>query len=81
MRPNVILLGDITADCDMVDPASHDQVLNIGFLNKNMDMLDSYLERFDFVISGDGPMTPVNRVFEQITGKESKLEFQQLNTL
>ena len=33
MRPNVILLGDIIEDCDMVDKSKHDQVINIGFLN------------------------------------------------
>jgi hypothetical protein len=63
MRPNVILLGDIIEDCDMVDKSKHDQVINIGFLNnmnKNAHLLDNYMEYFDMVITGDGPLEPVN---------------------
>ena len=68
-------MGDITADCDMVSPANHDQILNIGFLNKDMEKLDSYLEKFEVVISGDGPMVPVNAILDQILGKKTKQEF------
>ena len=71
MRPNVILLGDITADCDMVSPSNHDQVLNIGFLNKDLGKLESYLDRFEVVITGDGPMVPVNVILDQIVGNNS----------
>jgi hypothetical protein len=69
MRPNVILLGDIKEDCDMVDRSNHDQVLNIGFLNKNTNLLDSYMESFEVVITGDGPLLPVNVILDQILGK------------
>ena len=57
-------MGDITADCDMVSPANHDQILNVGFLNKDMEKLESYLERFEVVITGDGPMVPVNAILD-----------------
>ena len=69
MRPNVILLGDIIEDCEMVDKDKHDQILNIGFLNnmqKNAHMLDNYLEAFDVVITGDGPLNPVNSIINEI---------------
>ena len=75
MRPNVILLGDITADCEMVSPANHDQILNVGFLNKDMEKIDSYLEKFEVIITGDGPMVPVNAIIDQILGKDTNPEF------
>jgi hypothetical protein len=64
MRPNVILLGDIKEDCDMVERSNHDQVLNIGFLNKNTELLESYMESFEVVITGDGPLLPVNVILD-----------------
>ena len=70
IRPNVILLGDIIEDCEMVDKDKHDQVLNIGFLNnmqKNGHMIDNYTESFDIVITGDGPLNPVNSIINRIT--------------
>ena len=81
MRTNVILLGDIKEDCEMVEPSNHDQVLNIGFLNKKTELLDSYLEKFEVVITGDGPMVPVNVILDQILGKKTNEEFPQLSGL
>jgi hypothetical protein len=40
-----------------------------------MEKLDSYLEKFEVVITGDGPMVPVNAILDQILGKESNREF------
>ena len=68
MRSNVIVMGDIIEDIDMVTPENHNQVLKIGFLNsnKNEHLLENYQEHFDIVISRDGPMLPVNMVLDAV---------------
>ena len=69
MRDNVILLGDLMTDVDMVTPSNHNEVIRIAFLNdleKNGQFLQNYLELYDLVIAGDGPLTPVNDILYQI---------------
>lgn len=69
MRKNVIVMGDIVEDIDMVDPCNHDQVLKVGFLNsvKNEHLLDHYMDNFDLVVSRDGPLDSVNLIMDTIT--------------
>lgn len=45
----------------MVCDTKHEHVLRIGFYNDKNDksLLDSYMEKFDLVISGDGSLCPV----------------------
>ncbi|MBI4043652.1 MAG: hypothetical protein HY393_02495 [Candidatus Diapherotrites archaeon] len=66
-RPNVLLLGDSLEDIDMVEGLPHKTVLKIGFLNErnNVNLL-LYKERYDALISGDGPMDFVNRVLREV---------------
>jgi len=68
MRKNVLVLGDLVTDIDMVDPNRHDQMLKVGFLNKmqNEHLFDYYMEQFDIVICRDGPLLPVNLIVDTI---------------
>jgi hypothetical protein len=66
----------------MVENNKHHQVLAIGFLNdleKNGQMIESYLEAFDIVILGDGPLTPINMILQNIAGSNVDSQgFEQL---
>jgi len=57
LRENVMLLGDILEDSQMVDHNRHSKVLKIGFLN-NLDkfghLKEAYMEEFDVLICDDG---------------------------
>jgi len=45
----------------------HDVCLNVGFLNyDNDELLNSYLEIFDIVVTDDGPMDVVNMILQTI---------------
>ena len=69
MRENVLVLGDIVEDTDMVDHSQHENILAVGFLNdmdKNGHLLEQYMEAFDMVITGDGPLTPVNVILDKM---------------
>ena len=70
MRKNVILLGDIVEDIDMVDESRHSQCLKVGYLNssKNEHLFDYYSNNFDIVIRRDGPLVPVNLIMDTIIG-------------
>ena len=64
-RPMSVLLGDSIGDATMCSGGPHppSTTLRIGFLNdasKAPQVLGDYLEKFDIVIVGDTPMTPVN---------------------
>ena len=50
-------MGDLMEDVKMVNQASHDLVLKIGFLNDHEDkLLDQFMDTFDLVIVGDGSL-------------------------
>ena len=67
-RKNVILLGDSLGDLGMVDEAETVNLIRIGFLNEDVEgKIDRYLDAYDVVITGDGPMDEANRILEQIT--------------
>lgn len=73
LRPNVILMGDIIEDTLMANPARHEVILKVGFLNhvENMETaLPHYLKAFDIVISGDGPLLPVNFLLDTIVNQD-----------
>lgn len=66
-RKNVILLGDSIGDLKMSSGVKHDVCLNIGFLNyDNDEVLKIYLEKFDIVVTGDGPMEVANMILRAI---------------
>ena len=67
----MILMGDIIEDTYMANPEKHDHVLSIGFLNdlqSSGHLLDNYMAAFDIIISGDGPILPVNMMLDDILG-------------
>lgn len=54
MRKNVILLWDSLWDPDMIDWFDYDNCIKIGFLNeKEEELLDIYLEKYDVVLTWD----------------------------
>ncbi len=68
-RKNVILLGDVIGDSDMVEGVHHDNVIKIGFLNENVEeLIDDYKKHFDVIILNDGPMDYVNEMLREILG-------------
>jgi len=72
LRDNIILMGDIEKDLQMVVNENHKEVLTIGYLNEaspSEETIERYSTSFDIVITGDGPLTPVNLILYHITGK------------
>lgn len=64
-KKNVIVMGDILEDVQMVRNDSHETILKIGFLNNlklSGHLTDDYLETFDMVITNDGSLHPVNYI-------------------
>ena len=73
LRRNVILMGDIIEDSFMASDDMHDTILSIGFLNDmetNGHLLPKYMETFDIVVSGDGPLSAVNLILEHLNGSD-----------
>lgn len=72
----MVLMGDILEDALMADPALHDTILSVGYLN-DMEtkghLFDKYLDTFDIVIEGDGPLTPVNKLLRSITSSDGQV--------
>jgi 5'-nucleotidase len=56
-RKNVILLWDSLWDVWMIEWFEYDNLIKIGFLNDKVDeLLESYLEKYDLVITWDSDM-------------------------
>jgi 5'-nucleotidase len=66
-RKNIILLGDSLGDAAMADGAGAENIIKIGFLNENIDKdLSAYQEKYDIVITADGPLDYVNSLLKEI---------------
>ncbi len=66
-KRNVILLGDSLGDIDMIAGFEYDNLIKIGFLNDKIDQFrKQYEENFDVVIEGDGDLSFVNDLLEEI---------------
>lgn len=66
-RKNVLLLGDSPDDVRMIEGFAYDNLIKIGFLNKNIEAnIDLYRERYDIVICGDGDMGVVNDLLKEM---------------
>jgi len=66
-RKNVILLGDSLGDLGMVEGFEYDNLVNIGFLNFDVEeALKKYKENFDVVITNDGDFNFVNKLLNNI---------------
>lgn len=66
-------MGDILEDLEMVDKSNHKEVMSIGFLNypdqASEQMKIDFDNKFDVVISGDGPLTPAVQIIDFISDK------------
>jgi len=66
-RENVILLGDNLSDIGMIKGFKYDNLIKIGFLNKNIkENLKSYHKNFDIIITKDSEMTSVNKLLKEV---------------
>ena len=72
MRKNIVVMGDIVEDADMVRDSQHGTILKVGFLNSTENeevKLDSFRRTFDLIIRGDGSICPVvyslNQLFKE----------------
>ncbi|PIN75502.1 hypothetical protein COV18_03030 [Candidatus Woesearchaeota archaeon CG10_big_fil_rev_8_21_14_0_10_37_12] len=55
-KTNILLLGDLPEDTNMIEDLEHECVLKIGFLNNRKDSLSKYLDTYDAVIENDEDM-------------------------
>jgi len=68
-RKNVILLGDLIEDLDMVRGFPYKNIIKIGFLNDNIDEnLEVYKKNFDIIITNDSDMSYVHELLKKIIG-------------
>lgn len=66
-RKNVLLLGDNLDDIDMIEGFDCDNLISVGFLNKDVDRnLQYYKEKYDIVVSNDGSMEYLNRLLKDM---------------
>lgn len=68
-RKNILLLGDSLDDLGMAEGFDYNNMLSVGFLNKNIEAnLEYYQNTFDVVIMGDGDLSFVNNLLQEIGG-------------
>ncbi|OQA32055.1 MAG: Pyrimidine 5'-nucleotidase (UMPH-1) [archaeon ADurb.Bin336] len=66
-RKNILLLGDTLDDLQMVEGIKYNEIIQIGFLNNNIEEnLEQYKKAYDVVILNDGSMNFVNKLLKQI---------------
>ncbi len=66
-RKNVILLGDLIEDIDMVWSFPYKNLIKIGFLNEKVEEnLEDYKKNFDIIITSDSDMSYVNELIGKI---------------
>lgn len=66
-RKNILLLGDSLGDVHMADGFEYENIIRIGFLNKDTpEHRQLYQEKFDLIILDDGPMDEVNKLMQKI---------------
>mmetsp|Transcript_12715 Transcript_12715/g.21420 ORF Transcript_12715/g.21420 Transcript_12715/m.21420 type:complete len:151 (+) Transcript_12715:817-1269(+) len=77
LRKNVILMGDIVEDSQMVGDPDHETVVRVGYLNDSKtdtEVLERYKDTFDVVVTGDGPLLPVNLLLMHASGRQDQVE-------
>jgi len=66
-RKNVLLLGDNLDDIGMIKGFDYDNLINIGFLNENVEEnLEHYKKNYDVVILNDSSMDYVNKILKEM---------------
>ena len=72
-RRNIILMGDILADVNMVQGLKIDNVITIGFLNRPKNLktdVEDYMTKYDVVIAYDGSWKEPLRILKEILGQK-----------
>jgi len=72
-KKNLIVMGDILEDIDMISNVEAECVLKIGFLNDTQNdnhLIKVYKEHFDIVILNDGNLHHVTNILRKISGLE-----------
>lgn len=68
-RKNIILLGDLIEDLDMIRGFPFKNLIKIGFLNENIEEnLEIFRKKFDIIIINDSEMDYVNQLLKKIIG-------------
>ncbi len=66
-RKNVLLMGDNLDDVDMVEGFEYNNLIKVGFLNKDgEEKKEKYRENYDVVILNDGSLGYVNKLINKI---------------
>ena len=66
-RKNVLVMGDVISDLDMIKPEKYDNILSIGFVNSAVEKhLEEYKKYFDVLILNDGPLDFVNGLLKEL---------------
>jgi len=66
-RKNIILMGDLIEDIDMISGFPYKNLIKIGFLNENIqENLEDYKKNFDIIITSDSEMDYVNELLRKI---------------
>jgi 5'-nucleotidase len=68
-RKNILLLGDSLGDIGMAEGFNYENLINIGFLNENVeDNLEPYKRNYDVVILNDSSLEYVNGLLKESIG-------------
>ena len=71
-RKNVLLLGDNLDDIGMIKGFDYDNLINIGFLNENVEEnLEHYKKNYDVIILNDSSMDYVNKILKEMLIKDA----------
>jgi cytosolic 5'-nucleotidase 3 len=66
-RKNIILLGDLIEDLDMIKGFPYKNLIKIGFLNESIkENIELYKKNFDIIITDDSGMDYVNELLKKI---------------
>lgn len=66
-RKNVLLLGDTLEDVEMIRGFDYDNIIKVGFLNKNVEEnLENYKKNYDILILNDSDIFFVNELLKEL---------------
>lgn len=75
VRHNILLMGDVTDDLDMVENVDYENLIKLGYYNDSLedgdgDKLNNFKDSFDIIITNDGNLWPATCILQFLTGKE-----------
>lgn len=66
-RVNVLVMGDVISDLDMIKKEKHKTIISVGFVNADVEQyLEEYKKYFDVLILNDGPLDFVNDLLKEL---------------